>query len=133
MDKAGDSEKVAGLIERLREAITNYQASDKLFAVSSATHTGGQVSQQQAIYDRITNLTVRICRVSFTATLIILSFVKSSFDALLKLHEVMQHSEFATAPAETWTEFPAGEEQVRLYYGTTGWAVLRGQWRCILG
>ena len=31
VDKAGDSEEVAGLIERLREAITNYQVSENRF------------------------------------------------------------------------------------------------------
>jgi len=67
MDKAGDSGMVAGLIERLREAITNYQVSKNRPVSSSATNAIGQISQQQAIYDRITNLTVSICRVSCTS------------------------------------------------------------------
>ena len=62
VDKAGDSEKVAGLFEQLREAITNYQVSENCSIGSSTTHAGRQASHQEAIYDRITNLTVRIYR-----------------------------------------------------------------------
>ena len=36
--KAGDSEKVAGLIERLREAIINYQVSENCSVASSMAH-----------------------------------------------------------------------------------------------
>ena len=62
VDKAEDSGEVARLIERLREAITYYQVSQICFILSSATHTGGQISQQQAIYHRITDLAVGIFR-----------------------------------------------------------------------
>ena len=62
IDKGEDSKEVAGLIERLREAITNYQVGEDLFVTPSPTHTAGQVSQQQEIYDRITNLAVSIFR-----------------------------------------------------------------------
>ena len=41
VDKVEDSGKVAGLIERLREAITNYQVSDNYLVASNTTHTGG--------------------------------------------------------------------------------------------
>ncbi|KAF9645955.1 hypothetical protein BDM02DRAFT_3189254 [Thelephora ganbajun] len=51
VDKEGDSGEVARLVERLREVVTHYH-----------------ISQQQSIYDRITNLA-------------------SSFGTLLKLHE----------------------------------------------
>ena len=47
------------LVERFRDAITQYQVSEDWFVVSNTTYTVGQVSQQQAIYDQITNLTVR--------------------------------------------------------------------------
>jgi hypothetical protein len=60
VDKSADSGEVARLVERLREAITHYQVSENQFVASSLTYAGGQVSQQQAIYDKITNLTVRI-------------------------------------------------------------------------
>ena len=59
LDKGEDSKEVAGLVERLREAITHYQVSRNCLAPSSSAHTGGQVSQQQAIYDQITKFTVR--------------------------------------------------------------------------
>ena len=60
MDRAADSGEVARLVKRLREAITHYQVSEDRSVASSFTHAGGQISQQQAIYDKITTLTVRI-------------------------------------------------------------------------
>ena len=62
LDKGEDSAEVASLIERLREAITHYQVSENYLAVPSTTHTEGQISQQQAIYDQVTSLTVRAFR-----------------------------------------------------------------------
>ena len=59
LDKGEDSGEVAKLIERLREAIIHYQVSESRLVVSGTTHTEGQISQQQAIYDQVTNLTVR--------------------------------------------------------------------------
>ena len=59
VDKGEDSKEVARLIDRLREAITHYQVSGNYFVASDMIQTDGQVSQQQAIYDQITNLTVR--------------------------------------------------------------------------
>ena len=59
LDKGEDSAEVAKLIERLREAIIHYQVSESCLVVPSTTHTEGQISQQQAIYDQVTNLTVR--------------------------------------------------------------------------
>ena len=56
VDKARDSGEVVKLIERLREAIKHYQASENC-SWHCIKLTVGQVSQQQAIYDRITNLT----------------------------------------------------------------------------
>ena len=54
------------LVERLRDAITQYQVSEDRFVTSNVTYTAGQVSQQQAIYDQqqaiydqISNLSVR--------------------------------------------------------------------------
>ena len=58
VDKAGDSGEVVKLIERLREAIIHYQVSESCF-LHRILLMAGQVSQQQAIYDRITNLAVR--------------------------------------------------------------------------
>ena len=59
LDKGADFGEVARLVERLREAITHYQVSENRFAAPDPTHAGGQISQQQAIYDKVTNLTVR--------------------------------------------------------------------------
>ena len=59
IDKGGDSKEVAGLIERLREAIIHYQVSAYQVISSSTLNVGVQISQQQAIYDQITDLTVR--------------------------------------------------------------------------
>jgi hypothetical protein len=51
--------------------------------------------------------------------------VKSSFDTLLKLQEVILHTKIITALADVGTEIPSGEEQTRLCYGATGQVVLR--------
>jgi len=66
VDKRRDSGEVVKLVERLREAITRYQVSEDWFVASNATYTPGQVSQQQAIYDQITILTVRVPRLVFS-------------------------------------------------------------------
>ena len=66
VDKGEDSKEVARLIDRLREAITHYQVSGNYFVASDMVQTDGQVSQQQAIYDQITILTVRILRLVFS-------------------------------------------------------------------
>ena len=58
VDKDVDSAEVAALVERLRGAITHYQVSGNYFFGLSVPHTKGQISQQQAIYDGIANLTV---------------------------------------------------------------------------
>jgi hypothetical protein len=60
VDKGADSGEVARLVERLREAITHYQVSENCFVARNIPHAGGQISQQQAIYEKITKLTVRI-------------------------------------------------------------------------
>ena len=90
VDKGEDSAEVTRLIERLREVITHYQVSENRFVTSSSAHTRGKISQQQAIYDRIANLTVRAPLFSLYVTLMNGSPIKSSFDTLLKLHEVMR-------------------------------------------
>jgi hypothetical protein len=100
MDKAADSGEVARLVERLREAITHYQVSGNQFVTSSFTHAGGQISQQQAIYDKITTLTVRILHLSQSVARMANSFIKSSFDMLLKLHEVPQYNKLLPVPAD---------------------------------
>ena len=66
VDTGEDSKEVAKLIERLREAISYYQASGCWIIASGIAYTGGQISQQQGIYDQITNLTVRILRFVLT-------------------------------------------------------------------
>jgi hypothetical protein len=63
IDKGADSGKVARLIERLREAIGNYQVSGS-YLLPRVRLTGGQISQQQGIYNRITDLTVGILHLS---------------------------------------------------------------------
>ena len=62
VDKGGDSNEVVKLIERLQEAITHYQVSGSRVIMSSTVDMEEQISQQQAIYDRITDLTVRALR-----------------------------------------------------------------------
>jgi hypothetical protein len=62
VDKGEDSKEVARLIERLRETITHYQVRENRFVAFSTTHIGGQISQQQAIYDQIISLTVSVFR-----------------------------------------------------------------------
>ena len=59
IDKGEDAKEVAGLIEQLREAISYYQVSGYQGVASGIADMGGQVSQQQAIYDQISGLTVR--------------------------------------------------------------------------
>jgi len=66
VDKRRDSGEVVKLVERLRDAITRYQVSEDWFVASNTTYTSGQVSQQQAIYDQITILTVRVLRPVFS-------------------------------------------------------------------
>jgi hypothetical protein len=83
-----------------------------------------QISQQQAIYNQITNLAVRASRL-FTIFHADDPFVKSSFDTLLKLHEVILHSKVTAVPTDVWTEIPSGEEQARVRYGTAEQAVFR--------
>ena len=60
MDKGEDSKEVAKLIERVREAIGFYQVSRRLIVTPSGVDAGEQVSQQQAIYDQITDIAVSI-------------------------------------------------------------------------
>lgn len=52
-----------------------------------------------------------------TFTMTTNSFVKLSFDLLLKLNEVMKYSEFITVPADTRTEIPISEEKTRFHDG----------------
>ena len=62
-----------------------------------------------------------------------LSF-KSSFDTLLKLHEVIRFGELIAIFADTRTEIPGDEGQVGFCYDTAGRsAVLGGRWWRILG
>jgi len=58
VDKGGDSGEVVKLIERLQEAITHYQVSSHMDVAPNAADVEEQISQQQAIYDKITDLTV---------------------------------------------------------------------------
>ena len=44
--------------------------------------------------------------------------VKSSFNTLLRIHEVMQISELVVISADAWTEAHAVEEQAGFRYGT---------------
>jgi len=60
LDKNRDSRGVAKLVEQLQDAITRYQVSEHWFFASNMTYIAGQVSQQQAIYERITSVAVRI-------------------------------------------------------------------------
>ena len=57
LDKSRDSEEVIKLIEKLRQAILVYQVGTRLSKVGTYSHSG-QVSQQQSIYNQITQLTV---------------------------------------------------------------------------
>ena len=87
-DKGEDSKMVAKLIERLREAIVCYQVGNHCASALSIIDRKGQVSQQQAIYRQITHLTVRLPVLPLKPT-VADPFLKASFDALLKLQEVI--------------------------------------------
>ena len=100
VDKGGDSNEVVKLVERLQEAITRYQVSRNRIVASSAADMKQQISQQQAIYDQITDLTVRNSQIVPTCCVTINCFIKSSFSTLLKLHEVAQYGQFVTVPAD---------------------------------
>jgi len=126
VDKGGDSAEVTRLIERLREAITRYQVSKNHFFSSSTAHMEGQLSQQQAIYDRIADLTVRILLFPLYVSLMTDSLIKSSFDTLLKLHEVMMFCRLVAPFADAWTEIPSGEGQAGFRHGQAGSALFRG-------
>ena len=52
--------------------------------------------------------------------------IKSSFDILLKLHEVTNFSKFVMMFADTWTEIPGGENEAGFRDGAVGPVVLRG-------
>ena len=62
IDKGGDSKEVVKLMERLQEAIAHYQVSEHRAIVASFIDMEEQISQQQAIYDQIANLTVWLFR-----------------------------------------------------------------------
>jgi hypothetical protein len=70
IDKGRDSGEVVKLVERLRAAIVRYQVSGDRLVVSNTAYTAGQVSQQQAIHDQITKLTVGVSGLSLSLTLI---------------------------------------------------------------
>ena len=53
--------------------------------------------------------------------------IKSSFNTLLRFHEVIQVCELVTIFADAWTEIHGVEEQARFRYGTVGPAVLTGR------
>lgn len=61
-------------------------------------------------------------------TLMIVPFVKSSFDALLKLQEVMRFRKLSTPFADTQAELPGGEAQARFRYDTAGSDLRGGGW-----
>jgi len=88
-DKGEDSKIVAKLIERLREAIVCYQVGDYR-TLRRASLTREQISQQQAIYHQITHLAVMSFRLS-PQSMLTNPFLKSSFDTLLKLREVIDN------------------------------------------
>ena len=97
VDKGVDSGVVARLVERLQQAIVSYQVSGDYTPVLGPIDQEGQISQQQAIYRQIAHLTVRLLRsVVGTGTD---TSRKSSFDTLLRLQEVVYHSEVVTALA----------------------------------
>jgi hypothetical protein len=140
IDKGRDSGEVVKLVEQLRDAITGYQVSEDWFVASNATYTAEQVSQQQAIYDQqqeiygqITNLTVSVFLLVFIlCNDVIGPVIKSSFNTLLRIHEVMQINELVAISADAWTETHA-EEQAGFRYGTASSAVLTGRRRRNLG
>jgi len=116
VDKGRDSGKVVKLVEQLRDAITHYQVSEDLFVSSSTAYTVGQVSQQQAIYDQITNLTVRNFQLVFIIILTVGSVIKSSFNTLLSIHEVTRVTEPVAIFANSLTEIHVVEEQAGFHY-----------------
>ena len=55
IDKGEDSKEVVRPVEELRDAINYYQVSGHQNIVLSTVDMGVQISQQQAIYDQITD------------------------------------------------------------------------------
>ena len=54
---------------------------------------------------------------------------KSSFDTILKLHEVIHFGELVAIFADTRIEIPGGEGQAGFCYDTAGSAVFGGLWQ----
>jgi hypothetical protein len=48
------------------------------------------------------------------------SLIKSSFDTVLKLHQVILCYEVITVLADIWTEIPSSKEQAGVHYGMAG-------------
>ena len=55
---------------------------------------------------------------SLSFTLMVGPVIKSSFNTLLRIHEVMQISELVVIFSDAWTEAHAVEEQAGFRYGT---------------
>jgi len=100
IDKGEDSKEVVRPVEELRDAINYYQVSGHQNIVLSTVDMGVQISQQQAIYDQITDLTVSVLRLALLLAWMSDSFIESSFDELLKLREVTQSPEPTTVPTD---------------------------------
>ena len=118
-DKGEDSKIVARIIERLREAIVCYQVGGYC-TQRRVSLTGEQISQQQAIYHQITHLAVTRSRMPLQPILIN-PFLKSSFDTLLKLREVIHCVTPVTAHAHDRIETFIGEGKAGICHGTVRW------------
>ena len=92
LDKTRDSGEVVKLIEKLRQAILVYQVSISNSIGVVDRSRAEQVSQQRSIYHQLTQLTVSSYLSSWPPRLNCFLGGQSSFDAVLKLHQVREHA-----------------------------------------
>ena len=70
---------------------------------SSTAYAGGQISQQQVIYDQVINLAAGAFQF---VSILCADFTESSFGTILKLHEVIEFSKPVTMFADAGAEVP---------------------------
>ena len=128
LDKGEDSTEVAKLIERLREAITHYQVSENYLVVLSTTHRRADITTTSDLRSGH-QPHCEDFPVCLSPALTIGPFIKSSFNTLLKLHEVIQSAKSVAMFTDTGAGVPSGEKQTGFCYRTVGSAMFRGGWR----
>jgi hypothetical protein len=84
-----------------------------------------QISQQQAIYNQITNLAVRIFKLFSDLYAEDRSFCQVFFRYAVETSRSNLYGKVIAVSADVWTEISNGEEQARVCYGAAERAVLR--------